>query len=139
MKILRIYGIHIDGENIDIDCDLLEENSPNSNPNPNSPNSEIPNRPLPDGYNSDPNVGYFMLITSMNEHGLTPIGVQGHGADICKALNESWSGLNAYAHKVSDAIMWPGENMGSIDVTIDSGKGGWQFRPDGQAKYGEGR
>lgn len=87
---------------------------------------------LPTGYDSDPNVGYRMFVEAMDRHGLTPVGVQGHGQTIVDALNETWPGLNVYLSP-SDAPVWPG--FGSIDVTIDSGKGGWQFRKDGVMPY----
>lgn len=92
---------------------------------------------LPDGYATDEGVAFAMFKASMERHGLDPIGVQGHGQTIAAALNADYPGLNAYAHAQSDALMWPG--FGSVDVTIDSGKGGWSFRVDGLGVYGEGR
>jgi hypothetical protein len=87
---------------------------------------------LPVGYDRDPTVAFGMLTRAMNEHGLTPTGVQGHGQQIVDALNDTFPGLNVYLAS-SDAPMWPG--FGSIDVTIDSGNGGWSFRPDHLAPY----
>jgi hypothetical protein len=90
-------------------------------------------RPLPAGYDSDVNVAFNMLTVAMDAHGLTPTGVQGHGSQIADALNATWPGLNAYADKRSDAVMWPG--FGDLDVTIDSGKGGWSFQPGHNTPY----
>lgn len=87
---------------------------------------------LPAGYSADQNVAFQMLVTAMSAHGLTPTGVQNHGQQIVDALNETWPGLNVY-RSPSDAPVWPG--FGSIDVTIDSGRGGWSFRPDGVTRY----
>lgn len=92
---------------------------------------------LPAGFDSDPNVARDMLINSMNLHGIDPVAAQGHGNAIVAALRADYPTLDVYAHNVSDAIMWPG--FGSLDVTIDSGLGGWYFRPDGQGTFGEGR
>lgn len=129
----RLVSIHLVNGNVEIDVETdAFEPAPNPNPNPNPQP-----RALPEGFDTDEAVGFSMLLTAMNEHQLTPIGVQGHGQQICDALNDTWPGLDAYAHRASDAVMWPG--FGSLDVTIDSGKGGWQFRPDHQARYGEGR
>ena len=88
---------------------------------------------LPDGYDTDEGVALGMLLASMNKRGMTGVSVQGHGKEICAALNADWPGLNTYAHPQSDAVVWPG--FGSLDVTIDGGKGGFYFRPDKQAPY----
>jgi hypothetical protein len=89
---------------------------------------------LPPGYTTDPGVAFEMFTTAMARHGLTPTGVQGHGAWIVAAMNETWPGWNVYLSP-SDAPVVPGPDFGSIDVTIDSGKGGWSFRPDGKTPY----
>lgn len=89
-------------------------------------------RALPLGFNSDPDVGFRMLVEAMDAHGLTPVGVQNNGKQIVRALNDYWPGLNVWL-STTDAPVWPG--FGSIDVTIDSGKGGWAFRPDGATPY----
>jgi hypothetical protein len=87
---------------------------------------------LPLGFDTDPAIALGMLERAMNEHGLTPTGVQGHGQQIVDALNDTFPGLNVYLAS-SDAPVWPG--FGSVDVTIDSGKGGWQFRRDRVTPY----
>jgi hypothetical protein len=83
--------------------------------------------PLPDGFASDRSVGLLMLVSAMQAAGLTPIGVQRHGPQIIAALKALYPALDVYLSP-SDAPVWPG--FGSLDVTIDSGKGGWSFRPD---------
>jgi hypothetical protein len=112
---IEIKAISIEDGRVFMDYDRVDQAEP---PPPTPPEGGS----LPDGFDA---------------HGLTPIGVQGKGSQIADALNDTWPGLDAYAHRQSDAVMWPG--FGSLDVTIDSGKGGWQFRPDGQGQYGEGR
>jgi len=83
---------------------------------------------LPVGFDRDPSVAFGMFQRAMNEHFQTPTGVQNHGQQIVDALRDTWPRLDVYRSR-SDAPVWPG--FGSLDVTIDSGKGGWQFRPDG--------
>jgi len=109
----------------DIDSDAPAELPDEPDPTPTHPS-------LPDGYDRDPAVGFSMLLSAMNEHGLDPIGVQGHGQQIVDAMNETWPGWDVY-RSPSDAPVVPG--FGSLDVTINSGKGGWQFRPDGATPY----
>jgi hypothetical protein len=92
---------------------------------------------LPIGFDSDPHVAFGMLVAAMQAAGLDPVAVQRHGDQIIAALQAHYPGLDVYAHRSSDAIMWPG--FGSLDVTIDSGKGGWSFRPDGVSPFGSGR
>jgi hypothetical protein len=111
---------------IDVSTDDFELDPPHPTDPPPHPQT------LPEGFDRDPAVGFSMLLSAMNEHQLDPIGVQGHGQQIVDALNDTWPGLNAYVSP-SDAPVWPG--FGSIDVTIDSGKQGWQFRPDGATPY----
>ena len=83
---------------------------------------------LPVGYDSDKSIGNYMLVTAMAASHLTPIGVQHHGPDIIKALKASYPDLDVYLSP-SDAPVWP--HWGSLDVTVNSGIGGWSFRPDG--------
>lgn len=87
---------------------------------------------LPAGYSTDKMVGYEMLVASMERHGLTPVGVQNHGRQIVDALNADYPGLRVYLSP-TDSPVWPG--FGSLDVTIDSGLGGWEFRDDGYFAY----
>lgn len=70
-----------------------------------------------------------MFVQSMQKHGLDPVAVQGHGATIVAALNQDYPGLGVTVDPKTDAVVWPG--IGPVDVTIDSGKGGWSFRPSG--------
>jgi len=90
----------------------------------------LPSLPLPIGFSTDRSVGFFMLVSAMDAAGLTPIGVQGKGALIIVALKAKYPALDVYLSP-SDAPVWPGRDMGSLDVTVDSGKKGWSFRPDG--------
>lgn len=83
---------------------------------------------LPAGYATDVNVGYSMLVSAMNSAGLTSLGVQHRGSQIVAALQAKYPGLDVYLSP-TDSPIWPG--FGSLDVTIDSGKGGWEFSPDG--------
>lgn len=124
---MRLKEIRLLNNAIEFDLSHVEPDEP-IDPDQGNQGNE-----LPEGYDSDTNVGYQMLVQAMDQHGLTPVGVQGHGDVICAALNDTWPGLNSYAHPQSDAVMWPG--FGSLDVTIDSGKGGWSFRPDRQSAY----
>lgn len=87
---------------------------------------------LPIGFNADPAVALEMLLRTVRTHQLDAIDVQRHGQVIVNALNEDWPGLDAYV-SASDAVVWPG--FGSLDVTIDGGKGGWYFRPDGAVPW----
>jgi hypothetical protein len=91
-----------------------------------------PDPPLPKGYDTDTNVGLDMLQKAMKAHNLTPVGVQRHGDQIVAALKDTYPALDVYLSP-SDAPVWP--HFGSIDVTIDSGRGGWSFRPDGATPY----
>ncbi len=104
---------------------------PPDNP-PGPPVEPTPPSALPAGYDRDQNVAFEMFKKAMSDHSLTALGVQGHGDQIVAALNETWPGLNVY-RSPSDAPVWPG--FGSVDVTIDSGHGGWSFRPDGVTPY----
>ena len=83
---------------------------------------------LPNGWNTDKAIGLYMLVTAMTEANLTPIGVQKHGDQIIAALKASYPDLDVYLSS-TDSPIWPG--FGSLDVTVDSGKKGWSFRPDG--------
>lgn len=87
---------------------------------------------LPIGYDSDESVGYAMLVDSMERHGLTPVGVQNHGRQIVDALNADYPELRVYLSP-TDSPVWPGH--GSLDVTVNSGLGGWSFRPDHYFPY----
>lgn len=127
----RLKDIRLLNNAIEFDLSEIEEGPEEPDPPVNGGNE------LPAEYDTNKDVAYQMLVQAMDEHGLTPIGVQNHGDVICAALNDSWPGLNSYPHPQTDAVMWPGPNFGSIDVTIDSGKGGWQFRPDGHDRYDE--
>ena len=55
--------------------------------------------------------------------------MQGKGATIVAALKADYPGLAVTVDPKTDAVVWPG--IGPLDVTIDSGKGGWSFRPSG--------
>lgn len=92
---------------------------------------------LPAGYDTDTNVAFSMFMDAMNSAGLNAVDVQGRGFLMVNALKARFPGLDVYVHPASDALMWPG--FGSLDVTIDSGLGGFYFRPDGQGRFGEGR
>jgi hypothetical protein len=70
-----------------------------------------------------------MFDAAMKEAGLNAVSVQGHGQVIADAVNKKYPGLGVTVDPHTDAILWPG--IGSVDVTIDSGKGGFYFRPDG--------
>jgi hypothetical protein len=89
-------------------------------------------RDLPAGYDSNPDVGFEMLVNAMNSHNLTAVGVQNHGQQIVDALKATYPSLDVYLSP-TDAPVWPG--FGSLDVTIDSGRGGWSFRPDHATPY----
>lgn len=92
---------------------------------------------LPAGYSTDENVAAKMFTDSMNRHGLNAVMVQHNGYLMVAALKADYPALDVYVHPVTDALMWPG--FGSLDTTIDSGLGGWEFRPDGFDNFGEGR
>jgi hypothetical protein len=126
---MRLKDIRLLNNAIEFDLTHIDE------PDSENPPPPVAGENLPDGYDSDTDVAFGMLVNAMDDHGLTPIGVQGHGDVICAALNDTWNGLNTYPHPQTDAVMWP--DFGSIDVTVDSGKGGWQFRPDGHDRYDE--
>lgn len=87
---------------------------------------------LPEGYSTDVNVGYQMIVVAMDAARLTAIGVQGKGGLIIAALKAMYPALDVYL-SAQDAPVWPG--FGSLDVTIDSGKQGWSFRPDGATRW----
>ncbi len=91
---------------------------------------------LPENYSTDSAVALSMLLQTADRHGWTPISVQGQGVAFTAHLNQDWPGLASYAHRVTDALMWPG--FGSVDFTISSGQGGFYFRPDGHSAYGDG-
>lgn len=101
------------------------------------PSSVTADSNLPAGYASDENVARQMFLDSMARHGLDPVAVQGNGWLIVNALKTDYPSLDVYAHRVTDAIEWPG--FGPVDVTIDSGLGGFYFRPDYSGRFGEGR
>jgi len=90
--------------------------------------------PTPD-YSKDPQGGVTgmtpeqMFLASMQKHGLDPIGVQKNGRLMLEALKADYPNLAVTLDPKTDALFWPG--IGSLDVTIDSGKGGWAFRADG--------
>lgn len=134
------YRVHVPAFDLELDLEPAGDEEPRP-PAPPPPGGGAPPPPpareLPRGFDVDETVAAAMLLETVDRHRLDPIAMQGHGAAIAAALNADWPGLEAYAHKQSDAIMWPG--FGSIDVTKDSGKGGWYFRPDRQSRYGEGR
>jgi hypothetical protein len=93
---------------------------------------ERPNAPTgrpPSGYDSDIHVATKMFLESMQRHNLGAVAVQGHGQRMVDALLIDYPTLDVYANPRTDALMWPG--FGSLDVTIDSGRGGFYFRPDG--------
>lgn len=70
------------------------------------------------------------FYAAMQASGLNPVAVQGHGQQIADAINRKYPGLGATVDPTTDAVVWPG--LGPIDVTVDSGKGGWSFRPSGR-------
>lgn len=130
---ITIKNLHIVNNKIiiDIDVDINDDNPvPIPDPDP------VPDRhPPPEGYDSDENVAWGMLQKTIEKHNLDPIAIQGHGKVVADALNKDWPGLRAYAHPKSDALMWKG--FGSLDITKDSGKGGFYFRVDHQGTYDE--
>jgi hypothetical protein len=77
-----------------------------------------------------------MFLSAMQESGLDPVAMQGHGQQIADAVNKKYPGLGVTVDPKTDAIMWPG--IGAIDVTIDSGKGGWAFQPSASENNGGG-
>lgn len=124
---VQIYEIEFTNGELFVDAELdpIDDHEPPPPPPP-------PPQRLPEGFDSDPDVGFSMLVSAMNAHRLTPIGVQGRGQAIVDALRDTWPGLDVYLSP-SDAPVWPG--FGSLDVTISSGEGGWSFRPDGVTPY----
>lgn len=132
---LRFTNVNVVNGAFEADVEITSGPSPIPITPPDEPDEPgpLPSPDLPVGWNSDTAVAFKMLVSSMQKHGLTPVGVQGHGQAICDALNADYPWLNAYADKRSDAVMWPG--FGDIDVTIDSGKGGWSFQPGHNAPY----
>lgn len=77
---------------------------------------------------SDPQTASSMFLSSMQKHNLDPVAMQGHGKDIVAALKADYPDLDVRVDPRTDAIVWPG--IGPLDVTIDSGKGGWYFNPN---------
>ena len=69
-----------------------------------------------------------IFFAAMQAAGLDPVAVQGHGQQIADAINAYAPGSGVTIDPRTDAVIWPG--IGPVDVTIDSGKGGWSFRPD---------
>jgi hypothetical protein len=55
---------------------------------------------LPLGFDTDPAIALGMLERAMNEHGLTPTGVQGHGQQIVDALRDTFPGSTCTARRV---------------------------------------
>src|SRR3982750_1616850 len=92
-----------------------------------------PPAPLPDGYDRDERVAATMFLSTMKRYNVDSIAVQGHGSVVVADLKLAFPTLDVYAHPRSDALMWPG--FGSIDTTIDSGRGGFYFRPDHQGQW----
>jgi len=88
---------------------------------------------LPPGFDSDKNVASQMLLGSMKKHNIDPVAVQRHGQWIIDALKADYPSLQVYLNRATDAVVWPG--FGSLDVTINSGLGGWYFRPDGHTRW----
>lgn len=121
---VRLAGVALIAGGLEADVERLDGPAP--------PPPPPPPEGLPDGFDRDRRVGLDMLRKAMDAAGLDPIGVQGHGAAIVAALKKRWPGLDVYLSP-SDAPVWPG--FGSLDVTIDSGKLGWQFRPDDVTPY----
>lgn len=115
---------------LSFDMDSVGNNPPT--PPPPNPPPTPPGRPLRDGYDSDPAVAFNMFLTAMDENKLTPIGVQGHGDQIVAAMKKSYPDWDVYL-SVQDSPVAPG--FGSIDCTISSGEGGWEWRPDGAHKW----
>lgn len=72
-----------------------------------------------------------MFLASMAKHRLDPVAVQGHGADIVAALKADYPNLDVHVDPKSDAVVWG--KFGALDVTKDSGKGGFYFRPSGDS------
>jgi hypothetical protein len=68
------------------------------------------------------------FLSAVQQAGLDPVAVQGHGRLIADAVNRIHPELALRVDPQSDAIVWNGI---PIDVTVDSGKGGWSFRPAG--------
>jgi hypothetical protein len=122
---IKISDITLKNNEIEFNYDLVD-NAPYEPP---PTNNDTNQNDLPEGAYSDKQVGLGMLLKAMNEHDLTPVGVQGQGDIIVNALRDTWRGLKVYVHPTSDAPMWYG--FGPIDVTIDSGKGGWSFQTPG--------
>lgn len=121
---VRLSNVSLIAGGLEGDAEALDASPP--------PPPPPPGNILPTGYNSDADTAYWMLAKAVTDNHLDPIAVQGHGQQIVDALNRSWPGLDVY-RSPSDAPVWPG--FGSIDVTIDSGKRGWAFRPDGVTRY----
>jgi hypothetical protein len=88
---------------------------------------------LPPGFDTDKNVASQMFLGSMKKHNVDPVAVQRHGQSIVDALKADYPSLQVYLNPATDAVVWPG--FGSLDVTINSGLGGWYFRPDGHTRW----
>lgn len=78
---------------------------------------------------ADVNDAAAKFFDAVQSAGLDPVAVQGHGKVIADAVNAKYPGIGVTVDPKTDAIVWPG--IGPLDVTIDSGKGGWSFRPSG--------
>jgi hypothetical protein len=57
-----------------------------------------------------------MFMSAMQESGLDPVAVQGHGAVIADAVNKKYPGLGVTVDPKTDAVVWPGSV--ALDVTI---------------------
>jgi hypothetical protein len=71
-----------------------------------------------------------LFLDGVRQAGLNPVAVQGHGQQIADAVNRIHPELKLTVDPKTDAIVWNGI---PLDVTVDSGKGGWSFRPSGPA------
>jgi hypothetical protein len=139
---LRLTNLIFTDDSFDANFEILSYNTPVPPIDP--PPIDIPPAPqaLPEGYNTDKNVAWQMLQHTIAAHSMDAVFYQGKGKEICRLLNEDWPGLDCYAARHTDAVVWPG--FGSCDVTIDSGKRGWYFNPDAlsnphRVAYGEDR
>lgn len=98
-----------------------------------SPSGGYASRPMDDTRSVDVGNAPSMFYAAMQDAGLNPVAVQGHGQTIVDAINKKYPGLGATVDPRTDAVVWPG--IGPLDVTVDSGKGGWSFRPSGDGSY----
>jgi hypothetical protein len=74
-----------------------------------------------------------LFLDGVQQAGLDPVAVQGHGQQIADAVNRIHPELKLTVDPRTDAIVWNGM---PLDVTVDSGKGGWSFRPSGGPSAG---